>query len=156
MTVVSPYGGRFEAEIDLNKLRKQDLNKENLNENYEFDLEYPVSKLKTTAKLLCGRDEKKIRRITKSQPGSIMSYLHLIRTVSLQDQKHLKVDLFREMDSLDTEYFREEYDKRDCGYDTMVLLTDPQTLNEFEYNIKFDEGFFLGLTKKKTKKLVRM
>ena len=134
---------RFEAEIDLEKLEIRKLDMSKLDDKLQFDVLLPVCKKKLVARLLTGKNEKTIRKLRKEHPKSLMSYLMMLRTVSIDGEKIKKIDWFRELDIEDSDYFREQHEDRDCGVNTTTEQICPSCMSSFDTEIPFDAAFFL-------------
>jgi len=137
----------FEDEVELDKLRLQLLNRKGVDDNYEFDMELP-SGIKLRARLLRGKDERRLRTVQRDHSGSLLSYLTMMRTVSIEGVDRKTLDWFRELDSDDADHFRTEYEKHDCGYDTTVKTACHSCGQEFSYDLPFDPTFWLGRAKR--------
>jgi hypothetical protein len=134
---------RRSHEIDLSELKVQMLDKEKVSENFEFELRLPECGKKLTARLLTGKEEKQLRQIRREHPGELMTYLMMLRTVSIEDVRHKNIKWFEDLEG-DAEYFRQKYDKRDCGVETEIELYCNACENVFDIELPFDKTFFFG------------
>ena len=134
LPVKSPLGTKFEAEIDLDRLRYLPLNRKLVDENFQYEVTLPVSKKKLRQRLLTGNDETKIRKIAKDHSDKLLTCLYLLRTVSVEGEKNITLSFFEELDSVDRQFLRDEYERHDCGYDTEVTLFDAPNSQEFEHS----------------------
>lgn len=142
-------GANFEDEVDLSKLRLQKLDKDLVDGKFQFDMTLPVSGQKLTARLLRGKDERTIFRARRDHGNRLMTFLTMLRTASIEGVKVKKLDWFREMDGDDAAYFREEYEKHDCGYDTEIETSCKSCGRTVRYTLPFDVTFFLGGRRKR-------
>lgn len=142
---------RYEEEIDLSKLEIRKLDQELFDEEFKFELTLPVCGEKLIARLLKGAEEKHLRKIRKNHPDKLMSYLMMLRTESIEGKTVKNVEWFRELDTEDSDYFREEYDKRDCGVETTVEAScrNSSCRAVYDLEIPFDATFFLQTRKRK-------
>jgi len=154
--VKSPYSGKLiPITIDLEKdLRYQKLDKSLLDENYEFKLKLPFSGDEVTGRLLQGADQHQIEYIKKEYSDKLMTAMMMLKTKSVNG-KEVNIDYFLDMDAEDSEFLRNEYEARDCGYDTEIIVYDRMENGEFSVNLPFDESFFLGKKRERKKKAFR-
>lgn len=147
----------FPEDIDLEKLKIQKLNKDNVEIDdkgrYVFWTDpLPVSKKKFKLRLLIGDDEDRLTELRKEYPKEFMSRLLLLRIVEIEGEKMINIKMIKELDSMDSQFLRETYDDHDCGIDTEIEVMCPDCYTELITNLPIDQvGFFLPHRKKKKK-----
>ena len=138
---------RYEEEIDLDSLKVQKLDREMIDENYQFDIKLP-SGFVLKARLLQGKDNPSLNRIRKQHRDKMMSHLMMLRTVSINDGEVKKnIDFFRDLEVDCTDHFRNEYDEHDCGVETTTEGICPNCDMVYDLDIPFDANFFLQTRK---------
>ena len=150
MAVCPNCKDRWEEEIDLSTLETLKLNPDLVDKDFRFPLVLPVSRAELVVKLLRGTDEKELNRIRKKQKDRIMSYLMMVRTVSIViagEKKPKDINWFRDLDVDDTDFFRDEYDLRDCGVKTDLERQCPSCSHVFDFQVPFGANFFLQTRK---------
>lgn len=140
---------QFEQEIDLDTLEIKELDKSKLDDKFQFEITLPISKKKLVMKLLKGKDRPKLLKARKDYASSFMSFLTMLRTVSIEGEKLKRLDWFKDLDIEDNDFIRDEYDKYDCGVETTVECMCPECMTSFDVDIPFDQSFFLQTRRKK-------
>ena len=140
---------RFEASINLEKLKITELDEKLVGSDRRFQITLPVCGEVLNARLLTGKEEKQMREIKKDHPEMLMSYLMMIRTESIEGMKFKNIKWFRDLDVEDVDYFKDEYERHDCGVDTSVEMECPHCPAVFDMEVPFDANFFLQSGRKK-------
>ena len=144
---------KYEETINLDELEVTKLDREKFTltaGRFLFPIELPSSNVKLIARLLTGKEEKELRKLREDHPDMIKSYLMMIRTHEIVGKKVKNVKFFRDLDIEDVEHFDSVYEEHEVGVETAVETTCPGCMREWEYNIVFDQNFFLQ--KRKAKK----
>lgn len=135
-------GRKSEMEVDLRNLTVRKLNRELLEEDYQFDITLPICGVKMRLRLLTGVLENRATRLIEQNRKAKSSAMMMARTARIEGVDRKTVEWFRDLDSEDIDYFNEEYERHDCGYDTKVEITCPRCQEVFAVEIPFGKDFF--------------
>lgn len=145
--IQTPFGTTEVQEVDISTLKLLTLDRTLVNVDYTFEEIFPACKKMFQARLLRGKDERVLQKLRMDYPEKFLSYLMLHRTVEIEGEKTKNIAFFEELDSEDTEFFRDEYQKRDIGYETRLEGYSKITGQAFEYELPLDAGFFFSARK---------
>ena len=145
--VQTPFGTSEVQEVDLSVLKHLTLDRTLVDAGHTFEEIFPVCKKVYKARLLRGKDERTLQKLRLDYPDKFLSYLMLHRTVEIEGEKTKNIGFFEELDSEDTAFFRDEYQRRDIGYETRIEGYSKVAGQAFEYEMPLDASFFFSARK---------
>lgn len=145
--VQTPFGTTEVQEVDLSTLKNLTLDRTLVEAGYTFEEIFPICKKVYKARLLKGKDERTLQKLRMDYPDKFLSYLMLHRTVEIEGEKTKNIAFFEDLDSEDTAFFRDEYQRRDIGYETRIEGYSKIAGQSFEYELPLDASFFFSARK---------
>lgn len=144
-------GEIFEQEIDISKLEIREWEEEKEYEPIVITL--PFSKATVEAHYMRGKDENQMLEQSKKEVSYDESddaigdqIVMLIDKVTLKDGEVLgpkdKVDFINNLIGSDIDFFRDEYESRDCGIQPIKNIKCPSCGRKITFNIPFGRNFF--------------
>jgi hypothetical protein len=143
--------------VDVKKLEIIKLDQEKVDDKLQYELTLPYSGKKIKIKILRVEDEAELMKGQQNHASNSVSFIQMMQTVELEGVRVKNINIFKQMDSEDIGYLREQADVRDCGVknDYPVVCVNGQCLQEINVQVPIDYDFFLQKKKRKAKTSAR-